>query len=192
MTTTEESYASVIKSKYKEQAQMSNMQPASMGMMSNPYSMQMNMMNMMYMNMGMPMMQNQYQQMMMMNMMQNMGINMNMNMSRSNMFVRRAKDNKKGNKKRPMNRRRRGQGSYNKGFNKGNAAGYKETKPAPPTYGPKVVIERQVKATPQQQNQPRVRLDSDSFPSLPRREINVNEINVDIEVAAPGTLSGNP
>lgn len=194
-----------MKDKYKEQAQsiQSNnlqAQPAQMNQMNpmgqmnqmnmmnmgNPYAMQMNMMNMMYMNMGMPMMQNSYQQMMMMNMMQNMGLNVNtMNSNRSNMFVRRAKDNKRGNKKRPPNRRRIGQGTFNnnnRGYRRGGRDNFRGNRDQ---YQQEKGGQRVVKQTPQQQTKSRVRLDSDTFPSLPKRELNVN-----IEVAAPGTLSG--
>lgn len=139
---------------------------------------------------------------MMMNMMQNMGMGVNANPmmtnNRGNMFVRRAKDNKKGNKRRMPNRRRLGQeaaggfkGGYRKGYNNNyqrdnrgfnNQGGNNDYDN---NGGDKGQGQRQVKQTPHQQNQSRVRLDSDTFPSLPRREINVN-----VDVAAPGTLSG--
>lgn len=118
----------------------------------------------------------------MMNMMNNMNYNQGYNNKggKNNMFVRRAKE-RGGNRRRGPNRRRGGN-NYERKSNYNNDGTTRDNKPQP--------------------KKPRVRLDSDNFPSLPQKQILAqakkegvaipeevtNNLNLDIGVA--GELSG--
>lgn len=168
----QESFASILKEQSKRQQSKFGYGADAGYMANNPMAYQMQMMNMMYMGMMQP-----YQQMMMMNMMQGMnlpadqtGAQGGFNRGLKNQFVRRAKDRDRstegpdGQKKRGPNKRRGGYPYDQKsGF---NDSGYgREDKNAP--------------------KKPRVRLDSDNFPSLASKVIVAGGANENASSADP-------